>query len=147
MATGNQTSKLLIVSKVLQAFFIFAVLVYAVILYAVVPSTGPGVLDDPYLVNLARWLGIVSLAALAAGYLVPWLVFKWSQPDTHMLFAAYIARDAFFIAVGVFGCVLDAFGAGWQITLPFIAASGLSLIITFPTGGRWRSFMARWEER
>jgi hypothetical protein len=143
MAADNATSKFLTITKIVQAFLIFAVLVYAVVIYVVVPRAGLGVIpnDDPFLITMVQVLGIVSVVVLALGYILPWLVFKWSKPETHLLFITYITRAAFFLAVGVFGCILGVFGAGWQITLPFIAASGLSLIITFPTGKKWKGFL------
>jgi hypothetical protein len=138
MATDNGTSKFLTVTKIAQACLIFAVLVYAVILYVVIPRIDIGVLHgDPLLITMAQVFGVISVIILAAGFLMPWLVSKMPQPDTNMLFAAYIGRLVLFIAVGVFGCFLGTLGAEWQITLPFIVAAGLSLIITFPTGKKW----------
>ena len=95
---------------------------------------------DPLLITMSQVFGVISVIILAAGFLVPWLASKLTQRNTNMLFAAYVTRLVLFIAVGVFGCMLGTLGAEWQITLPFIAASGLSLLITFPTRKRWGSF-------
>jgi len=138
MATDNETGKFLLITKIVQAVLIFSVLVYAVMLYVVLPRIDIGVFyGDPLLIIMAQVFGIISVIVLAAGFLMPWLASKMPQPEIGLLFAAYIGRVVLFSAVGVFGLILGTLGAEWQTTLPFITTSGLSLIITFPTGKRW----------
>jgi len=141
MATDNETGKFLTIAKIVQTVLILAVLVYAVMLYVVLPRLGFGVIyDDPLLITIAQVFGVISVGALAIGFLMPWLASRRAQPEKQMLFVAYIARAALFSTVGIYGLILGILGAEWQITLPFIASSGLSLVITFPTGKRWKSF-------
>jgi len=143
MAADNETGKFLIIAKIVQVSFIVTIAAYADIIYVSLPSIDFAILPpgDPLLTIITGVLGFIAVAFIVFGYFWPrWVVSKLSQPETQMFFVAYIGRAAIFESVAIDGLILGILGSGWQITLPFLVVSAVALILTFPTGGRWKSF-------
>jgi hypothetical protein len=141
MATDNETGKFLTIAKIVQTVLILAVLVYAVMLYVVLPRLGFGVIyDDPLLITIAQVFGVISVGALAIGFLMPWLASRRAQPEKQMLFVAYIMRTTMLGSIAIFGLILGILGAEDSITMLFLIVSAGALIFTFPTKKRWQSF-------
>ena len=98
-------------------------------------------------------LTVWSVYGLINGYFLPRLLIKGyrrravtSRKNPLTPLSIYVLRGAHFEAVAILGLILGVFGLGWGYVLPFITASTLAQLLTFPTQASWNKTVLMFSE-
>ena len=140
MATDYQVTRRLRIAQSLQVVCLAAIISYATILYRIWAYDIMSILavDDFLITILTIVLCIFAFCMLIVGYLLPWLVIKWSKQSKYNLLVLLICRPAIFEAIALYGLILGFTGAKWQTWLSFFVVAFVALLLSFPTKGRWK---------
>jgi hypothetical protein len=164
MVSDEGTGKSLRIARIFYMIFLFAILIYADILYfwPVIPEVSKNVgFDKDFVHQCTIIFSFFGVLCLGYSFFIPKMMIQRyknkPQPKRKQLFtfpiilnkaeslafSIQIVRIGTFMATSVLGLVLGILGAGWQITLPFLAASITALVLTFPTQKRWQQLLEK----
>jgi hypothetical protein len=147
--TDYEVSKDLRTAKIIYIALMVGVLAYASILFRILPKFPEAVFpaSDFLVAILTIVLSVLAVFLIVYGFFfLPRMMLKASietynkNSKVKALFL-FILRGALFESVAIYGLILGILGSEWQITLPFLVVSAGTLILTFPTEKRWKSFL------
>ena len=124
-------------ARIMHVVFTLTPLIYLNVLVVLSFYVGQLVdIGDALLVSLTVVLGLLSLLELASGYYVPRLAalagIRGGRAPEKAIRGMLVSRPAFYAAPAIFGLFLDVLGASWLVVIPFLLASFVALLLSFP---------------
>jgi len=148
--TPEGSNRYLLLARMMNVTFLFAILIYAVIVYGWlgVPSISPNIGSGNGVLHLIIIVAIMlGIICLLFGLFMPKIMTRRYKPkpiDSNYTntegasFSIHIISVAMFMAISLYGLALGIIGVSWEVSSVFFIVSAIALIVTFPTQKRWQ---------
>lgn len=143
LQTGEAKRRLLRVVKISHWTYFALILLAAIFLLVLLKSNYKSIYvpDDPKLIVIEVIFGLFAIICITIGFCWQRIARRQDKTTFSDIMLGHILRISFFESLAAYGVSLGMLGSRWYTLFPFFALAFISLILTYPTDGYFRSWI------